>query len=160
MTHLALITLLLSSTTSFALLCISTEKPIQESLDTFDIDAFEKQFASLRTFDIGDGICHVQIIISYHQRSLTLSFTQHIQNRTLNAEQINFQTVLQIADAKYASLVNTFEYACDKDECEKRFLIHIIDWLSKFNYIELQTSIMSAIPVDITQSGEWCDVLF
>ena len=155
MKQLAVFLVLLSWTTGSSQSCISTEEPLQESLADFDEDAFEELITSLiDTTDIDDGPCRVRIEFDYHQDSLTLSFTEHIEDSELDVEQIVLQTLLQPLDGEDVSFINAFEYACTGDKCEKKFLMEIVTWLQKFQYMELQNKAMPFLKINILESGE------
>jgi hypothetical protein len=156
MSIVALIFLTISAT-SYSLDCVTTSdgEPIKMSFDKFKSDEFKKMIESLPPIKYDhDSLCHIQLYMNYNKQSLTIKFTEHLEESTLENQHVEVDLIVIDNDIKDGGVRHVLEYACSDDKCEKKFINKYIDWFVEGDYSELQEELVPFIFDNDKQPGQ------
>jgi len=128
-------------------------EPIENLLIVFDSEDVIEMLEELSPRDY-DSECHIKLHMDYDTQLLTIQFTQHLENSTLEDQDVQidmFVTGDKIDDIgiKYA-----LEYACSDDECELEFVKKYIDWFIDADKPELPDQLAQLILGNDEEAGE------
>ncbi len=124
----------------FGISCIYSSYPYELSLNEYNSDSFQMQIDSFPHYDYDDDkneMCRIEIYIDYKSNLLIISFGDSFQWSQIDdgETRLDFLILFNSNSSDDFEIYNVLEYACyDSYQCEKRFLLNNIHWITQINY--------------------------
>ena len=152
---LALIILLVRTTTSDGLTCIASKDTLEVSLRNFNPYTFLKTLQALPVVEtIPDGVCQVALMLRYYKQTLSVSFSETLSLNAVRHGGVRFDTNIRPFSTTSDTVTSFLKHVCSEDECEITFIKDHLPWLLKANYSELAVNIIPWITRNTSSSGK------
>ena len=137
-------------------LITNNSKPLEALLETGNSTDVIKMIENLSTHDYGDNrVCRVRLSFDHNKQWLSITFTEHLENSTLEDRNIHIDILLQPDMIKDISIWNHLEYACSYDGCEKKIIIMHLFWFIGVDHSEAVNELVMLISNTVEKSGQY-----
>jgi len=144
--------------TSYSLMCIRQDKPLELELPNYNYKKFAKKINDLPSNT--RTRCRVEMSIDHENIFLTISFSKSLTTSNWSDHKLQFETSMYVNIRPDTRVTKNLEYACSgQDNCEREFVLKHLEWFVQANFITLHTSIYLLLKAVNDKSGTYFDII-
>lgn len=136
-----------------AIRCLrSSNNFLQEKFDVAELREIQEKIQRMETENFDDQWCFAEIFVTYESYKLNIS-TDRNRIDDLRQRYMWYDTYLEVGKNNRLIVMNRFEFQCNFDFCDQKYIISSLTWLLNYTYQEYNSNLTYFIKAQEPTAG-------